>query len=72
MEGIDPMTVKDLIKILENLNSNDEVRIVYNTAQPMWAKSIEIGDVAEQGGTVYIIENGWSLPEWIPEGLIEE
>ena len=66
------MTVKELIKILESLNLNNEVKIVYNTAQPMWAKSIEIGDVAEQDGMVYIIENGWSLPEWIPEGLIEE
>ena len=40
--GTKGMIGKDIIKILENLNSNDEVRIVYNTAQPMWAKSIEI------------------------------
>lgn len=66
------MTVKELISVLDNLNPESKVKFVYNTAQPMWAKSIGVGDVSEQDNIAYIIENSWELPEWIPEGLIEE
>lgn len=67
------MTVYDLIKTLEKFDPDANVKIVFNTANPMWAQTIEVKDAVEHDdGEVYIIEDCWGQLAWAPEGLIEE
>lgn len=59
MKGIEmreePMTVEELIEVLEEFNPEAEVRIA---SQPNWPMEYDLADVEATGDVVYVAEGG--------------